>query len=74
MVNLSPDTNAEGPWNSGYCYHKDSLSGFSHVHAWELSVPIPTRSASEERKTTYVASLAPRVSMDSAQRAANNPG
>jgi putative alpha-1,2-mannosidase len=36
MVNLSPDTNAEAAWNSGYCYHKGSLCGFSHIHAWEL--------------------------------------
>ena len=36
MVNLSPDTDAAGPWNSGYCYHTGSLCGFSHVHAWEL--------------------------------------
>ena len=37
MINLSPDTNAEGVWKSGYCYHKDSIGGFSHVHGWELS-------------------------------------
>ena len=36
MVNLSPDTNAQSAWNSGYCYHTGSLCGFSHVHAWEL--------------------------------------
>ena len=36
MVNLSPDTDAKGPWNSSYCYHTGSLCGFSHVHAWEL--------------------------------------
>jgi predicted alpha-1,2-mannosidase len=36
MVNLSPDTSAQGAWNSSYCYHKGSICGFSHVHAWEL--------------------------------------
>jgi len=37
MVNLSPDTNVEGWWNSGYCYHTGSICGFSHVHAWQLA-------------------------------------
>jgi predicted alpha-1,2-mannosidase len=36
MVNLSPDTEAATPWNSSYCYHKGSVCGLSHVHAWEL--------------------------------------
>ena len=36
MVNLSPDTNAEAPWNSSYMDHKGSLCGLSHVHAWEI--------------------------------------
>ncbi len=37
MVNLSPDTDVEGWWNSGYCYHTGSICGFSHVHAWQLA-------------------------------------
>ncbi len=41
MVNLSPDTDVEGAWNSGYCYHTDKIRFFSHVHAWQLSgVPV----------------------------------
>ncbi len=38
MVNLSPDTNpdADAASNSSYCYHKGSLCGLSHVHAWQL--------------------------------------
>ena len=37
MVNLSPDTDIKGWWNSGYCYHTGSICGFSHVHAWQLA-------------------------------------
>ena len=36
MVNLSPDTDVEGAWNSGYCYNTPSIRFFSHVHAWQL--------------------------------------
>ena len=39
MVNLSPDTNTKDWWNSGYCYHAESICGFNHVHAWQLSGP-----------------------------------
>jgi predicted alpha-1,2-mannosidase len=38
MVNLSPDTNPgpDAASDSGYCYHKGSICGLSHVHAWQL--------------------------------------
>lgn len=36
MVNLSPDTDVAGAWNSGYCYDTESIRFFSHVHAWQL--------------------------------------
>ncbi len=39
MVNLSPDTDTKGWWNSGYCYHTGSICGLNHVHAWQLSGP-----------------------------------
>lgn len=39
MVNLSPDMNTEGWWKSGYLYNADSICGFNHVHAWQLSGP-----------------------------------
>jgi predicted alpha-1,2-mannosidase len=39
MVNLSPDTDTKGWWNSSYCYHTGSICGFGHVHAWQLSGP-----------------------------------
>jgi predicted alpha-1,2-mannosidase len=41
MVNLSPDTELDGAWGSGYRYAKDSIYCFSHIHAWQLSgIPV----------------------------------
>ena len=37
MVNLSPDTELDGAWGSGYRYKVDTIKGFSHIHAWQLS-------------------------------------
>jgi predicted alpha-1,2-mannosidase len=37
MVNLSPDTEIGGAWGSGYRYNTDTIKGFSHIHAWQLS-------------------------------------
>lgn len=37
MVNLSPDTEVGGAWGSGYRYNTDTVKGFSHIHAWQLS-------------------------------------
>lgn len=37
MVNLSPDTEVDGAWGSGYRYANDTIQGFSHIHAWQLS-------------------------------------
>jgi len=37
MVNLSPDTEVDGAWGSGYRYKRDTIKGFSHIHAWQLS-------------------------------------
>lgn len=37
MVNLSPDTKTSGAWGSGYLYNTDTIQGFSHIHAWQLS-------------------------------------
>lgn len=39
MVNLSPDTEVHGTWGSGYRYKIDTVKGFSHIHAWQLSGP-----------------------------------
>ncbi|WNH09097.1 GH92 family glycosyl hydrolase [Thalassobellus suaedae] len=37
MVNLSPDTEIDGAWGSGYRYQTDTIKGFSHIHAWQIS-------------------------------------
>jgi len=37
MVNLSPDTQVDGAWDSGYRYKTDTVKGFSHIHAWQMS-------------------------------------
>lgn len=37
MVNLSPDTEIDGAWGSGYRYKTDTVKGFSHIHAWQMS-------------------------------------
>ncbi|MDO5970731.1 GH92 family glycosyl hydrolase [Flavivirga aquimarina] len=37
MVNLSPDTEIDGAWGSGYRYKTDTIKGFSHIHAWQMS-------------------------------------
>ncbi len=37
MVNLSPDTELDGAWGSGYRYKVDTIKGLSHIHAWQLS-------------------------------------
>ena len=37
MVSLSPDTEVDGAWGSGYRYNNDTIQGFSHIHAWQLS-------------------------------------
>lgn len=41
MVNLSPDMELNGVWNTGYRYNKDTIKCFSHIHCWELSgIPV----------------------------------
>ncbi|WP_209329537.1 GH92 family glycosyl hydrolase [Lunatimonas salinarum] len=37
MVNLSPDTQLDGAWGAGYRYNTDTIKGFSHIHAWQMS-------------------------------------
>ena len=41
MVNLSPDMNLNGTWNTGYRYNEDTIRCFSHIHCWEMSgIPV----------------------------------
>lgn len=37
MVNLSPDTEIDGAWGSGYRYKTDTIRGLSHIHAWQMA-------------------------------------
>jgi predicted alpha-1,2-mannosidase len=37
MVSLSPDTQTEGSWMSGYLYDSLHVRCFSHIHAWQMS-------------------------------------
>ncbi|MEZ4811114.1 MAG: GH92 family glycosyl hydrolase [Allomuricauda sp.] len=37
MVNLSPDTEIDGAWGSGYRYKTDTIKALSHIHAWQLA-------------------------------------
>ncbi|MDR1722443.1 MAG: hypothetical protein LBR84_00705, partial [Tannerella sp.] len=37
MVSLSPDTQTNGSWLSGYMYDSLHVRCFSHIHAWQLS-------------------------------------
>ena len=37
MVNLSPDTEIDGAWGSGYRHKVDTIKSFSHIHAWQIS-------------------------------------
>lgn len=53
MVNLSPDTQIGGAWGSGYRFLTDTVKGFSHIHAWQLSgLSVMPVSLSEENKET----------------------
>ncbi len=51
MVNLSPDTEVDGAWGSGYRYKTDTIKGFSHVHGWQISgLSIMPVTVSDENK------------------------
>lgn len=53
MVNLSPDTEINGAWGSGYRYAVDTIKGFSHIHAWQMSgVSVMPVTVSEANKKT----------------------
>ncbi|WP_396603284.1 hypothetical protein [Algibacter sp. R77976] len=53
MVNLSPDNQIGGAWGSGYRYKTDTIKGFSHIHAWQMSgVSLMPVTISKTNKTT----------------------
>lgn len=37
MVSLSPDTDTENSWGSGYLYDSKYIRCFSHIHNWQMS-------------------------------------
>ena len=52
MVNLSPDNQIDGAWGSGYRYNTDTIKGFSHIHAWQLSgLSVMPVTVSEDNKS-----------------------
>lgn len=55
MVNLSPDTQLNGTWGSGYRYKNDTIKGFSHIHGWQLSglSVMPVNLDNENKETIY---------------------
>ncbi|WP_299666656.1 GH92 family glycosyl hydrolase [uncultured Polaribacter sp.] len=55
MVNLSPDTQIGGAWGSGYRYKTDTIKGFSHIHAWQMSgvSVMPVTISESNKKTVY---------------------
>ncbi|WP_117882351.1 GH92 family glycosyl hydrolase [Aureibaculum luteum] len=55
MVNLSPDTEIKGAWGSGYRYAIDTIKGFSHIHAWQISglSIMPVTLSEENSKTIF---------------------
>ncbi|MFT4565629.1 MAG: putative alpha-1,2-mannosidase [Saprospiraceae bacterium] len=57
MVNLSPDTQLGGAWGSGYRYDTDTIKGFSHIHAWQMSgvsvMPVAYKNRPEKLLTNY---------------------
>ncbi|MCM4156912.1 GH92 family glycosyl hydrolase [Gramella sp. AN32] len=55
MVNLSPDTQIGGAWGSGYRYKTDTIKGFSHIHAWQMSgvSVMPVITSETNKKTIF---------------------
>lgn len=55
MVNLSPDTQIGGAWGSGYSYKTDTIKGFSHIHAWQMSgvSVMPVTISKDNKKDIY---------------------
>ncbi|WP_319268651.1 GH92 family glycosyl hydrolase [uncultured Draconibacterium sp.] len=65
MVNLSPDTQIGGAWGSGYRYLTDTVKGFSHIHAWQLSgLSVMPVSLTKENKETIFTNFYSHFSHD----------
>lgn len=61
LVNLSPDTEIDGAWGSGYRYDTLEVKGLSHVHAWQLSalsvMPVSSNASLSELKNDFYSSF-----------------
>lgn len=65
MVNLNPDTEINGAWGSGYRYNTDTVKGFSHIHAWQLSgLSVMPVTISELNKNTIFENYESKFSHD----------
>ena len=65
MVNLSPDTQIGGAWGSGYRFKTDTIKGFSHIHAWQMSgVSVMPVTISEENKSNIFKDFYSKFSHD----------
>lgn len=68
MVNLSPDNQIGGAWGSGYRYKTDTIKGFSHIHAWQMSgVSVMPVTISENNKDSIYANFYSKFSHQSEQ-------
>ncbi|MDP0491712.1 MAG: GH92 family glycosyl hydrolase [Verrucomicrobiota bacterium JB023] len=51
LVNLSPDTQPDKTWNSGYRYNDEKIECFSHIHGWQIAgLPVMPLPASGDHK------------------------
>ncbi len=65
MVNLSPDTEIDGAWGSGYRYKTDTIKGFSHVHGWQISgLSVMPVTVSDENKDSVFTDFYSKFSHD----------
>ncbi len=57
MVSLSPDTETNGDWRSGYVYDTHEIKGFSHLHDWQVAglsvMPIVSKRAVIPTRNDY---------------------
>ena len=55
LVNLSPDTQPDKTWKSGYRYPDESIECFSHIHGWQIA-GLPVMPVTEDTDPSKYAS------------------
>lgn len=60
LVNLSPDTQPDKTWKSGYRYYDEKIECFSHIHGWQIA-GLPVMPVTEK---TDIANYASNFSHD----------